>query len=80
MRGIGTALVALAMTFSGAFAEDSVSQGPLAPGKPAGIKQADIEAGGVWLVVGIVAVAGIIAAVASTTQGNGTTTPTSTTA
>ena len=69
MRGIGAALVAMAMTASTAFAAD----GPLAPGKPAGIKQADIEGGGVLLVVGIVAVAAVIAVVASTTQGNSTT-------
>ena len=78
MRGFGAAFVVMvmAMTISGAFAADSV--GPLAPGKPAGIKQADIEAGGVWLVVGIVAAAGVIAAVASTTQGNSAASPSST--
>ena len=70
MRGFGAAFVAMAMTVSGAFAADSISQGPLAPDKPAGIKQADIEAGGVWLVLGIAAAAGVIAAVASTTQGS----------
>jgi hypothetical protein len=76
MRGFGAAFVAMAMTVSGAFAAGA--QGPLAPGKPAGVRQADIEAGGVWLVVGIVAVAGVIAAVASTTQGNSTASPSST--
>jgi hypothetical protein len=74
MREFGAAFVAMTMTISGAFAAD----GPLAPGKPAGVRQADIEAGGVWLVVGIVAVAGVIAAVASTTQGNSTASPSST--
>jgi hypothetical protein len=68
MRGFGAAFVAMAMTIFGAFAADS--SGPLAPGKPAGVRHADIEAGGVWLVLGIVAAAGVIAAVASTTQGN----------
>ena len=43
-------------------------------GKPAGVRQADIEAGGVLLVAGIVAVAAVIAVVASTTQGNSTST------
>jgi hypothetical protein len=70
MRSIGAALVAITMTVSSAFAAD----GPLAPGKPAGVKQADIEAGGVLLVVGIVAVAAVIAVVASTTQGNSSST------
>ena len=53
---------------TGAFAAET---GALAPGKPAGTKQAQIETGGVLLVVGILAVAGAIAAIASTTQGNG---------
>jgi hypothetical protein len=68
MRAIGAALVAMTMTVSGAFAAD----GALAPGKPAGTKQAQIETGGVLLVAGIVAVAAVIAVVASTTQGNST--------
>ncbi len=46
--------------------------GPLSPGKPAGVKQADIEAGGVLLVVGILGLAAGIALLASTTQGRGT--------
>ena len=69
MRSIGAALLALSMMASGACAAD----GALALGKPAGIRQADIEAGGVLLVAGIVAVAAVIAVVASTTQGNSTT-------
>lgn len=68
MRAIGAALVAMTMTVSGAFAAD----GALAPGKPAGTKQAQIETGGVLLVAGIVAAAAVIAVVASTTQGNST--------
>jgi hypothetical protein len=68
MRAIGAALVAMTMTVSGAFAAD----GALAPGKPAGTKQAQIETGGVLLVAGIVAVAAVIAVVASTTTGNST--------
>ena len=72
MRGIGAALVAMTMTASSAFAAGFVSKGALAPGKPAGVRQADIEGGGVLLVVGIVAAAAVIAVVASTTQGNST--------
>ena len=71
MRAIGAALVAMSLTFSSAFAAD----GALAPGKPAGTKEAQIETGGVLLVAGILAVAAIIAVVASTTQGNSTPTP-----
>ena len=57
------------MTVSGALAADDA----LAPGKPAGTQQAQIETGGVLLIAGIVAVAAVIAVVASTTQGSGTT-------
>jgi hypothetical protein len=74
MRTIGAALVALTMTVSSTFA----AEGALAPGKPAGTRQAQIETGGVLLVAGIVAVAAVIAVVASTTSGNSTSTPTTT--
>jgi len=63
---LGAALVAMTMTVSSAFAAD----GMLAPGKPAGTKEAQIETGGVLLVVGILVAAGAIALIASTTQGN----------
>jgi hypothetical protein len=76
MRAIAAGFVAMTMTISGAFAAD----GMLAPGKPAGTKQAQIEPGGVLLAVGILVAAGGIALIASTTQGNGTTTSTSGTA
>ena len=76
MRGFGAGFVAMAMTVSGAFAADSA--GPLRPGKPAGVRQADIESGGVLLVAGIVAVAAVIAVVASTTQGSSTASPSTT--
>ena len=74
MRAFAPALLAMTMMVSGA----SAAEGALAPGKPAGVRQADIEAGGVLLVAGIVAVAAMIAVVASTTQGNSTTPTTGT--
>jgi hypothetical protein len=67
MRAIAAAVLALTMTVSSSFA---ATQGALAPGKPAGTKQAQIETGGVLLVAGIVAIAAVIAVVASTTSGN----------
>jgi hypothetical protein len=70
MRAIAAAILATTMTLSSALAADD--QAPLTPGKPAGTKQAQIETGGVLLVVGILVVAGAIAAIASTTQGNST--------
>lgn len=67
MRAIAATVLALTMTVSSSFA---ATQGALAPGKPAGTKQAQIETGGVLLVAGIVAIAAVIAVVASTTSGN----------
>jgi hypothetical protein len=75
MRAIGSILVAMTMTISSAFAAD----GALAPGKPAGTRQAQIETGGVLLVAGIVAVAAVIAVVASSTQGKSTSSTSGTT-
>lgn len=75
MRTIAAAVLAMTMTVTGAFAAET---GALAPGKPAGTKQAQIETGGVLLVVGILVVAGAIAAIASTTQGNGSSSSTGT--
>jgi len=74
MRAFAAALLAMTMMVSDA----SAAQGALAPGKPAGVRQADIEAGGVLLVAGIVAVAAVIAVVASTTQGSSTSSPATT--
>ena len=79
MRAICAAVLAATMTFSSAIAAESSTTGLLAPGKPAGMKQAQIETGGVLLVVGILAVAGAIAAIASTTQGSGSTNSTTNT-
>jgi hypothetical protein len=68
MRTLVAAALAVSLTASSAFA---VEDGPLSAGKPAGVKDAQLETGGVLLVVGILAAAGAIAAIASTTQGNG---------
>lgn len=66
MRATAAVLLAMTMMVSGA----SAGEGALAPGKPAGVRAADIEGGGVLLVAGIVAAAAVIAVVASTTQGS----------
>ena len=78
MRVFGAALLAMVMMVSGTISGAFAAEGALAPGKPAGVRQADIEAGGVLLVAGIVAVAAVIAVVASTTQGNSTSSTTGT--
>ncbi len=76
MRAICAAVLAATLTFSSAIAAEAPAMGPLTAGKPAGVKQAQIETGGVLLVVGILVVAGAIAAIASTTQGSGSTSST----
>ncbi|RZI70748.1 MAG: hypothetical protein EOP38_31785 [Rubrivivax sp.] len=75
MRAIAAAVLALTISSHAMAAE---AAGPLAAGKPAGVKQAAIETGGVVMWVGILAVAGGIAAIASTTQGNGSSSSTGT--
>jgi hypothetical protein len=72
MRKIGAALVATSLLVSSAFAAETAT-GPLAAGKPAGTNEAAIQSGGVMLFVGLAAIAGIIALVASTTQGSSST-------
>ena len=74
MRAFVAAALAATLFTSSAFAADTT--GPLEAGKPAGVKNAQLETGGVLLVVGILAAAGAIAAIASTTQGKGGTTST----
>jgi hypothetical protein len=73
MRAIGSALMAMTMMVSSALADAPASpQGALSPGKPAGARQAQLETGGVLLVAGIVALAAVIAIIASTTDNNST--------
>jgi hypothetical protein len=66
MRAICAALVAMTMTVSGAFAAD----GTLTPGKPAGVKQAQITNDGLLLAAGVVLAAGAIALIATSSQSS----------
>jgi hypothetical protein len=70
MRKIGATLAVTALLMTSAFAAEAPANAPLPAGKPAGTQQAALEAGGVWLVLGLAAAAGIIAAIASGTQGS----------
>ena len=76
MRSFAAAILALALCTSNGFAADNGS--PLAPGKPAGVKEANLESGGVLLWVGLAVVAAGIAIVVSN-SGNGPTTSTTAT-
>lgn len=67
MRAIVSGLAAMTMLASSALAQ-TATQGALAPGKPAGTRQAQLETGGILLAAGIVAVATVIAIVASDTE------------
>src|SRR3569833_3021198 len=66
MRKILAAALAATMLATPVLAAE---QGALEAGKPAGVKQASIEAGGVLLWVGTLAAAGAIAPIAPTTLG-----------
>lgn len=76
MRTIGAVVLASSLLVSSAFAATD-SAAPLAPGKPAGVKQAQMENNTLLLVVGLGVVAGGIALLASG-GGNGTVTTTTT--
>ena len=82
MRTIGAAIVASSLIVSSAFAATDAAA-PLAPGKPAGVKQAQATDNTLLIVLGLGVVAGGIALVASGGGGNpvaGTTTTTTATA
>ena len=76
MRIIGAAILASSLVVSSSFAATN-STAPLAPGKPAGVKQAQMEGNTLLLVLGVGVVAGGIALVASG-NGNGSVTTTTT--
>lgn len=73
MRTMIAAILASSLLVSSAIAADVA---PLSPGKPAGVKQADIEAGGVLLWVGVLGLAAGIAILAKGTQGHSSSTTT----
>jgi hypothetical protein len=76
-----TAIVlASTLAFSSAFAAQTDSSTPLAPGNPAGVKQAQLAGNGLLFVFGLAVVAGGLALVVSngSSGGNITTTTTST--
>jgi hypothetical protein len=73
MRKTFAALAASALIATSAFAAEAPAASPLPAGKPAGTREAALQMGGVWLVLGLAAAAGVIAAVASGTQGSSST-------
>jgi hypothetical protein len=77
MRILGAAILASSLVVSSSFAA-TTSTAPLAPGKPAGVKQAQMEGNTLLLVLGVGVVAGGIALVASG-GGNGSVTTTTAT-
>jgi hypothetical protein len=81
MRTIGAIVLASCLVVSSAFAATNApapnASGPLPPGKPAGVKKAQVADNTLLLVLGLGVVAGGIALVASG-NGNGSTTATTT--
>ncbi len=76
MRTIGAVILASSLIASGAIAATNAA-GPLAPGKSAGVKQAQAANNTLLIVLGVGVVAGGIALVASG-NGNGSVTNTTT--
>lgn len=74
MRSFIAPVLAIALTTSGAFAADDA--GPLAAGKPAGVKQADLAGSSLIFLVGAAAIAVGIAIAVSNNNGNQTSTST----
>ena len=72
MRKTLATLAASALMATSVYAAEAPAASPLPAGKPAGTRQAALQMGGIWLVLGLAAAAGVIAAVASGTQGSGT--------
>jgi hypothetical protein len=79
MRALISTALALALSTTSLAAAEV---GPLAPGKPAGVKKANYEGDPtLWIVLGVAVVVGIAVAVSSGDDNNGgTTTPTTGTA
>ncbi len=67
MRTLITMTLSITLLASAAFAADNM--GPLAPGKPAGVKQAQIGQTG-WILIGVGAAAAIAIGVASGSNGS----------
>ena len=80
MRSLGAAIVATSLVVSSAFAATATNTSmPLAPGKPAGVKQAQERGDAFWWIAGVGVVGLGIALVASGNGNNGVTPGTSTT-
>ena len=73
MRKTFATLAATALMATSVYAAEAPAASPLPAGKPAGTREAALQMGGVWLVLGLAAAAGVIAAVASGTQGSSST-------
>lgn len=75
MRTLGAAILATSLIASSAFAgADLNSSAPLAPGKPAGVKQAQMHGALAWWLVGI-GVVGLGIGLVASGNGNSSSTP-----
>ena len=70
MKSVVGAIAVAAMVSTSAFA--AVTDGALAPGKPAGVSKAQTGGNGLLLIAGVAVVAGGIALVATSGNSNGT--------
>lgn len=79
MRKFAAIALASALVTSSAFAAGSQDSSPLAAGKPAGVKNAQLTGNGFLLIAGLAVVAGGIALVVSSGSGNNVAVTTSST-
>ena len=75
MLGLKSAVAAITVTTMVATSALAAETAPLAPGKPAGVHQADLGIGKGALIIGLGAAA-VIAAIAIVVSNNGSNTPT----
>lgn len=76
MRSWGAALLATSLIVSGAYAAEKSA--PLAPGKPAGVKQAQSQGNVFWWIGGLAVIGTGVGLIASGNGNKGVTTTTTT--
>jgi hypothetical protein len=78
MRSLGAALLAASLIVTSAVAATSSNNAPLAPGKPAGVKQAQAHGALLWWLAGL-GVVGLGVGLVASGNGNNSVTPATTT-
>ena len=72
MRKVIAAVTALGLVSASALAADNAAKSPLPPGKPAGVKQANLSDNGTLVAIGLISAGLIAGIVASQNSSTGT--------